>query len=74
MALLKKDFFSWFEEVEHSFAQLKLAVSNPPVLASPYFNKPFTIQGDASGQGLGAVLMQDQRPMASLLDKHSAVN
>ena len=29
-ALLKKDYFSWFDEAEHSFVQLKLAVSNPP--------------------------------------------
>ena len=63
-ALLKKNNFSCFDEAEHSFVQLKLAVSNPPVLALPNFNKPFTIECDASGQGLGAILMQDQRPIA----------
>ena len=63
-ALLKKDSFSWSEEAEHSFVQLKLAVSNPPVLALLDFNKPFTIECDAFGQGLGAILMQDQRPIA----------
>lgn len=56
IALLKKDSFSWSEEAEHSFVQLKLAVFNPSVLALPDFNKPFTIECDASSQGLGVVL------------------
>ena len=64
IALPKKDSFSWFEEAENSFVQLKLVVSNPTMLALLDFNKPFTIECDAFGQGLGAVLMQDQRPIA----------
>jgi len=62
--LLKKNSFNWGDEAETAFEALKRAVTNPPVLVLPNFSKPFLIECDASGKGIGAVLMQQQRPIA----------
>ncbi|XP_042964611.1 uncharacterized protein LOC122298826 [Carya illinoinensis] len=62
--LLKKNSFCWNEKAAVAFEMLKAAVSSPLVLRLPDFNKPFTIECDASGVGLGAVLMQEAQPIA----------
>ena len=61
---LKKNSYVWCESQEKAFQQLKLMMSTPPVLALPNFNEPFVLEADASGQGIGAVIMQQGKPIA----------
>jgi len=61
--LIKKDSFKWNKAVEEAFNKLKESVTSTLVLASPNFNKPFTMECDASGIGVGIVLMQEERPI-----------
>ena len=51
--------FLWTRKCEESFQKLKDCLISPPVLAYPNFDLPFTLHTDASGDGLGAVLEQE---------------
>ena len=51
-------------EAKKCFENLKNIMSTTQVLATLDFSKPFIIECDASGFGIGAILMQDGHPIA----------
>ena len=63
--LLKKGInFEWYDKCQNSFEQLKKMLVEAPVLTQPTSGKEYTLYSDASGIGLGCVLMQDGKVMA----------
>jgi ribonuclease HI len=63
--LLKKGVkFVWDEKCENAFQTLKQYLTSAPVLAQPDNSKPYEVYCDASGTGLGCVLMQENRVIA----------
>jgi hypothetical protein len=63
--LLKKNtLFIWTPIHQASFQALQTTLCTAPVLALPNFSKPFCIETDACGTGVGAVLLQEGHPLA----------
>ena len=57
---------AWYWDAKHqkAFDDIKATISKDVVLAYPDYSKPFEIYTDASTKQLGAVIVQDNRPVA----------
>ncbi|WVZ50243.1 hypothetical protein U9M48_001517 [Paspalum notatum var. saurae] len=61
-SLLKNNvLFEWDEKCDEIFQRLKEKLTTAPVLTLPDLHKDFVVYCDASRQGLGCVLMQDNK-------------
>jgi hypothetical protein len=56
--------FEWTAKCESSFQELKQQLTTAPVLVMTDMEKQFLIYCDASGQGLGCILMKDGHVVA----------
>eukprot|EP00731_Ephydatia_muelleri_P033110 Em0025g66a len=56
--------FNWKQEQETAFQLIKKRMTSAPVLAFYNVKKPVTVSCDVSNFGLGAVLLQEIKPMA----------
>jgi hypothetical protein len=63
--------FHWGAAQEKAFSKLKTTLTTTPLLARPDFGKTFEIECDASGVGIGGMLMQEGRPIAYFSEKLS---
>ena len=63
--LLRKNvLWDWTDACEHAFQGVKYALINAPVLALPDPSKPFEVVTDACNTDIGAVLLQEGKPIA----------
>ena len=62
--ITKKGEFRWKYEAHRTFENMKEVMRTCPVLALPNFTQPFLLECDASGEGIGIVLMQHRHSIA----------
>jgi len=71
---LKRGSFEWTKPDQRAFEEVKQKLCQAPILALPDFDDLFEVECDASGVGIGAVLIQSRRPLAYFSEKLNGSN
>jgi transposase InsO family protein len=71
--LTGKKAFVWEDKHQQAFEQMKALIAMDALLVYPNHNKPFDIETDASDYQLGAIIKQDNRPIAYYTRKLNTV-
>ena len=71
---LKGRSFEWTKAAQRPFEVVKQKLCQAPVLGLPNFDDLFEVECDASGVGIGAVLIQSRRPLAFFSEKLNGSN
>jgi hypothetical protein len=61
--------FKWGEPQEIAFQELKKRLTEAPLLVLPDFTRTFEVECDASGIGIGGVLMKEGKDVAYFSEK-----
>ena len=66
---MKQGKFVWTKVATKAFNEVKQKMTEAPVMHLPDFTKPFEVECDASGIGIGGVLSQEHHPIAYFSEK-----
>jgi hypothetical protein len=72
MSLQRREYlWSWDTRQENAIDMLKDKLTHAPLLQLLDFNKTFELECDASGIGMGGVLLQERKPVVYFSEKLS---
>ena len=66
---MKQKGFIWTKTATKAFNEVKQKMTDAPIMRLPDFTKPFEVECDASGIGIGGVLSQEHHPIAYFSEK-----